>query len=137
MAKSDNIPSNELSAEQIAAAKALLMSAAETQYKKITKSVSVMQQFSAEIAALRRTGYPWATISAKIKDATKVSISATTLRNYFARPNAEGGKKSRPESVSAEPNVFAPETHTTADGGAHDDQAQLPLHTAWAEPPAS
>lgn len=114
MAKNNNAPnnelSNELSNEQIEAAKAMLMAAAETQYKKTTKSVKIMEEFSKEITALRKTGHPWTAISSKLKDATKVSISATTLRIFFTRGDGGTAKKTRHESVSAEPNIFADTT---------------------------
>ena len=115
MTKSTQAQSVDLTDSQIEAAKAKLMALAETQYKKISKSVSIMEQFWLEITALRRTGHPWNSISTKLKEVTGVPISATTLRNYWAsKTGVGGGKKTRQESVNSEPNVFeqSPETQT-------------------------
>jgi phosphoglycolate phosphatase-like HAD superfamily hydrolase len=106
VAKNDTSQSNELSAKQIEAAKAMLQRIARKQYKKMTKSVAVMEQFRDEIVELRKSGHPWVVISGVLKEATNISISATTLRNYFSRNDGATGKKNRPESDAATPNVF-------------------------------
>ena len=92
--------------EQKAKAKAQLRTLAATEYKKLSKSIIFMEEYKEEINLLSKT-YPWTVIAMKLEAITKTKISATTLRNYFKRPEF-GEKKKRAESVDAPPNPFAP-----------------------------
>ena len=95
-----------MTADQKAKAKLALRSIAETEYKKISKSIIFMEEYKDEIKMLVKTGHPWTVIAMKLEAITKTKISATTLRNYFKRPEL-GEKNKRLPSVDAAPNPFA------------------------------
>lgn len=90
---------------------------ASEQYRRVTKSVVLMEKFKPQILGLRRAGQPWQRIAEKIEMLTKISISPTTLRHYFehnksANPKnkiVNKTKKSEKELNSEIPNVFAPQ----------------------------
>ena len=87
-----------MTADQKAKAKLALRSIAETEYKKISKSIIFMEEYKDEIKMLVKTGHPWTVIAMKLEAITKTKISATTLRNYFKRP--ELGEKKKAAAIS-------------------------------------
>ncbi len=66
---------------------------AEAQYRRLTQTIILIEKFKPQILALRRSGFPWTVIAKKLEVLTKMSISASSIRNYFERHPRPSNKK--------------------------------------------